>query len=284
MAGHHLWPPSCRAIRSRESRSSSLLVVKEPCLPSHHHHHQLASPQIKNPSFLDSGMMGREMMVADRQSPSCGSIPPKKSTAAALQVKGTNDGHVTRDGGGSPAVGALSPTDGGGFPLAGALSRSDDGGSPSAVPSLDSWRDPSGHHPTSIEAKISAFLGLGMLLQRKVARPSWPSSSCLVMKEVSRDAGGSPPAAGLLLPFSRRDPSRPQQRWPLLAPAGSLPSPAVHCSAPVRPPLCCIGAVRHAPLAGGFFPSAGLRNAPLAKLKVFTLLLVLSHTPSSRSL
>ena len=73
----------------------------------------------------------------------------------------------------------------------------------------------------------------------------------------------------------------PQQRRPLLAAAGSLPSPAGYCSAPATPQRCCIGAVRHAPVAGGFFPSAGLRNATPAKLKVFTLLLVLSYSPSS---
>jgi len=156
---------SCRAIGA--ARSPSLLVVKEPCLPSHHHHrhHQLdSSPQIKNPSFLDSGMMEREVMVADRQSPSCSNIPPRKSAAPALPVKETNDGHVTIDGGGSPSAGALSPTDGGGFPLVGALSPSDDGGPPSAGPSPESWRDPSRHHHISVEAKINPFLGVGMLL------------------------------------------------------------------------------------------------------------------------
>lgn len=187
MAGRHLWPPSCRAVGA--ARSPSLMVGKERCLPSHHHHHQLdPSPQIKIPSFLGSGMMGRELKAAGRHigSPSCGNIPKRQGG--------------TGDNGGSPSVGAPSPSDGGGFP-----------------------------------------------------------------------------PAGLLVPVSRPDPRLHQQRRPLLAAAGSLPSPAGYCSAPATPPRCCGGAIRHALVAGGFFPSTGLQNAAPAKLKVFTLLFVLSY-------
>jgi hypothetical protein len=163
MVSRHLWLSSCRAIGA--TRSPSLLVVKEPCLPSHHHYHQLdSSPHIKNPSFLDSGMMGREVMVVDRQSPSYGNIPPRKSAAPTLLVKETNDGHVTSDNEGSLSAGTLSPTNGRGFPLAGALSPSNDGGPSLIGPSPDSWHDPSHRHHTSVEAKIITFLGVGMLL------------------------------------------------------------------------------------------------------------------------
>jgi hypothetical protein len=160
MAGRHLWLPSCRTIGA--ARSPSLLVVKEPCLPSHHHHHQLDfSPHINNPSFLDSGMMGREVMVADRQSPSCGNIPPRKSAAPTLPVKETNDGHVTSDSGGSLSAGTLSPTNGGGFLLAGALSPSNDGGPSSIGPSPDSCMIQAATTTPQLKQKSSLFLVWG---------------------------------------------------------------------------------------------------------------------------
>lgn len=280
MAGRHLWPPSCRAVGA--VRSPTLLVGKVPCLPSHRHHHhqQLADlnppPQIKCPSFLGLGMMRRELKAGDWYigSPSCGNIPTRQPAATALPVKEPNNGHVTSDGGDSPYAGTPPPSDGGGFTPAGALSPTDGGCPPSAGPSSpESWP-----HPSSLRkvAKIAAFLGVAML-QRKVPgrlyfrpSPSFPvaEEAGVVVHQVASD--------GLLVPVHRPDLRLHQQRRPLLATAGSLPSPAGYCSAPATPPRCCSGAIRHGLVVGGFFPSTGLHNAAPAKLEVFTLLFVLS--------